>query len=177
MKATASLPLHGRVGVDHRGDVVDQADVQLRHHVAGRGLAREHVGARHAARVGIALERQVVRDDLQAGQQLALVFVDALDLHDEHRVGRSRRRRSVARHQLGGVALVGLLDRVQRRPAGPRRRRTRSAPAAATARADRSSSNRCGCVSRRVSRGFACSSQRRGVTPLVLLLNFSGHSS
>ena len=32
------------------------------------------------------LSFRVVRDDLQACEQLALVLVDALDLHDEHRV-------------------------------------------------------------------------------------------
>ena len=81
-------PAHRRVGVDDRGDVVDQPDVQLGHDVAGRGLAREDVRARRVVGAGVALERQVVRDDLQAGEQLALVLVDALDLHDEHRVGR-----------------------------------------------------------------------------------------
>ena len=62
------LSAHGRVGVDDARDVVDEADVQLGHLVAGCGLAREQVGARNGRGVGIALQREVVRHDLQAGE-------------------------------------------------------------------------------------------------------------
>ena len=52
----------------------------------------------------------IERDDVQDVQVLALVLVDALDLHVEQRVRIDRRCRCAARDQLGEVALVGALD-------------------------------------------------------------------
>ena len=75
------------VVVDDGGDGVDELDDELGHRVAGGGLraedesARGHVGA-------VAREDAVVEDDdVEGEQELALVFVEALDLDVEERVG------------------------------------------------------------------------------------------
>ena len=55
--------------------------------VAGGGLAREDLDARDVVLGRVGANVAVGRDDLQDVEQLALVFVDALDLDVEHRVG------------------------------------------------------------------------------------------
>ena len=55
-----------------------------------------------------------MRDDLQAGEQLPLVLVDPLHLHDEHRVGRQLDAGAARAPSSREVALVRLLDRVER---------------------------------------------------------------
>ena len=71
---------HVRVVVDDARHVVDQLDDQLRHAVAGRGLAAEDDGARHASSDGrIGLDAVVERDDVQQLEVLPLVLVQALD--------------------------------------------------------------------------------------------------
>ena len=83
-----------------------------------------------------------------------------------------RRRTSV-----GEVALVRLLDRVQRvEEVLVVGERLQALQARQLGQID-PARTRCALESRRVRRGFACSTQRRGVTPLVLLLKRSGHSS
>ena len=87
------LVAHARVGVDLRADGVDRPDDVLRHVVARRGLGREDEDA------GLHVERRVLQDaavkgeDVQQIQVLALVLVQALDLHVEDRVRGDRRRR------------------------------------------------------------------------------------
>ena len=76
-----------RIVVDHLGDVVDQLDDQLRLRVARRRLAGEDLHARHPVPRRLVADREVERDRLQDVEQLALVFVDALDLHVEQRIG------------------------------------------------------------------------------------------
>ena len=71
--------------VDDLRDVVDQLDDQLGVAVARRRLAGEDLYPRHPVAVGIVLDRLVQRDRLDDVEQLALVFVDALDLHVEQR--------------------------------------------------------------------------------------------
>ncbi len=60
--------------------------------VARRRLAREHLDARHPVAFRVRLDRLIVRHRLDDVEQLALVFVDALDLHVEQRVRRHRER-------------------------------------------------------------------------------------
>ena len=68
--------------------VVDQPDDGLGHVVRRRGLAGEDHGARHPVGVGLGQDGQVARHHVQQVEQLALVFVDALDLHVEQAVRR-----------------------------------------------------------------------------------------
>ena len=79
--------LHLAVVVDDLADAVDELDDELGGVVAGRGLAAEDDGARGLLALGIELEPAVEGDGVQHVQVLALVLVDALDLHVEHRLG------------------------------------------------------------------------------------------
>ena len=76
-----------RVGVDGCGDGVDQLDHQFGDVIAGCGLAAENERARGDLERGILLESVVEGDDVQHVEVLALVLVNALDLHVEHPVG------------------------------------------------------------------------------------------
>ena len=72
-----------RVGVDHRGHVIDQLDDQFGHEVAGRGLsADQHATGGPAVNIP-ALDPVVKMNDMQYVQQLAFVLVNAFDLHIE----------------------------------------------------------------------------------------------
>ena len=76
-----------RIGVDHLGDVVDELDDQFGVHIAGSALACEEEGGRRHALGHLAMVLQVVvqQHDMQDVEQLALVFVDPLDLRvEEH---------------------------------------------------------------------------------------------
>jgi hypothetical protein len=75
------------VGVDGRADGIDELDDQFGHVVAGRRLPTENHRARGDWIVAIVLDAVVERNDVQEVEQLALVLVDALDLHVEHRIG------------------------------------------------------------------------------------------
>ena len=87
MNTTLSRPRSRGVVVDDAADVVDQPDDVLGHRVARRRLAGEDHGARHPVGVGRGQHRLVAADHVQHVEQLALVFVDALDLHVEQAVG------------------------------------------------------------------------------------------
>jgi hypothetical protein len=140
--------------------------VQLGHGVAGRRLAGEQVHPRDGVQVGLVLDLQVRRDHLQAGQQLALVFVDALDLHHEHRLGRQLDP-DPPLHEHRQVALVGPLDRRQRL------QERLSSPSPAICRSSRRSRSiqllPMRELIRRVSRGLEYSSQRPGRDPVGLV--------
>ena len=82
------LVLHRGVRVDHARDVVDALDDRLRHDIAWRGLAADDDQARHQVGAVAAADAVVQVDRVQHVEQLALVLVDALDLHVEHHVGR-----------------------------------------------------------------------------------------
>ena len=79
------LALANRVGVDDGGDGVREADDLLGHPVTRSGLTTDHDGARHDFLA--VLDLDVKMDGVEDVQELALVFVDALDLHIEERVG------------------------------------------------------------------------------------------
>ena len=166
-------PVDVRVGVDRFADGVDQLDDPLGHEVAGSGLTAEDEGALRNRQPGILLEPVVQRDDVQHVEMLALVLVDALDLDVEHpvRVQLDARRRADV---LGQARLVAALDVAPLRAEGgvlderlqPAQARQVGQPAVTD-----------GAVQQLRSPGLASARKRRGVTPLVLLLNRSGHSS
>ena len=70
-----------------RGQVVDELDDELGEVVGGRGLAGEEERARRHVELRVLPQAIVEHDDVQRVQQLPLVFVDALDLRVEDRLG------------------------------------------------------------------------------------------
>ena len=64
---------------------MDELDNLLGRPVAGRGFSGEQHRARHRDFLSVFHNAQIVADDAQHVQQLALIFVDALDLDIEHR--------------------------------------------------------------------------------------------
>ena len=159
----------GGIGVDRRGDV-EELDDDLREPVGRRGLAREEKRPRGHVEVGVRAEAVVEDDDAERVEQLPLVFVDALDLAIEDRVRvddlPGRRAQPVGESRLG--LALGVPERSRK-------------PASSASGASRRSSARSviqplpmASVIASASAGFASSSQRRGVTPFVLLLNRSG---
>ena len=81
------LTLDLRVFVDAVADDVDRADDVFREVVAGGGLGSENEHARHEVERRVLQQAAVKREDVQQVQVLALVFMQALDLHVEERVG------------------------------------------------------------------------------------------
>ena len=100
---------HARIAVDDLGRGGDQADDELGEVIARRRLAAEHEHARLHGELGIGLEPVIQADDVQDVQVLALVFVDALDLHVEDR-GRIDDDAGALLDQTGQRGLVGVLD-------------------------------------------------------------------
>ncbi len=87
----------------------NKVDDVLCHHIGRGGLGAENHG--NGALGGLAcLDLQVLVDDIQRVHLLALVFVQALDLDVEHRVGVQADAVLVPGEQVGGGALVGRLD-------------------------------------------------------------------
>ena len=97
-------PLHVGIGIDRFGDAVEEADDQLGHVVAGRRLAAEYHRARRQMLAGAVLDAQVAGDHPEGVEVLALVFVDPLHLHVEHRGG-IHQHTGVAVDVLGEVML------------------------------------------------------------------------
>ena len=81
---------HGRIGIDDLGDVDGELDDELGLSVARGRLAGEDLDPGREVDGRIGADGVVARDRLEHVEQLALVFVDPLDLHVEHRV-RGRR--------------------------------------------------------------------------------------
>ena len=88
---------------------MDEADDELRHVVARRGLGREDERARHGVVVRVRQQTVVEDDDVEREQQLALVLVQALHLDVEDRIG-IKRHAKVGAHPVRKDALVGALD-------------------------------------------------------------------
>jgi hypothetical protein len=157
------------IGVDPAGDVVGQFDDQLGVVIARRGLAAEDLHPRHPVALGMAADLVIERHRLDQVEQLALVFVDALDLHIEQRVGIEPDAGELRRWSQ--IDLVGALHLghplAQRGIAGSA---SRSASFSASSRKPSPMASRI----TRVRPGCTACSQRRGVTPLVLLLIRSG---
>ena len=103
---------HGGVVVDQGAQLADQADHLLGHVVAGGGLRAEDVGLGGELRIGMILQVQVLRGDVQRVQVLALVLVHALDLAVEDGIGVDHLAGGL--FQIGGkLGLVGLLHVLQ----------------------------------------------------------------
>jgi hypothetical protein len=112
-------------------------------------------------------------DDVQDVEQLALVLVNALDLHIEQGAG-VETHAAIGLDQARQPHLVVVLDLL---PLGlelgvPRR----GAPACATRQLGDPAGPMVSVISA-FRPGLQLASQRRWVTPLVLLLNLCGHSS
>ncbi|MGY3645065.1 hypothetical protein ACVWW2_000356 [Bradyrhizobium sp. LM4.3] len=98
--------------IDDFRNVVDQLDDQLGVAVARGRLARKDLHPRHPIAAGIVLDRLVQRDCLDDVEKLALVFVDALDLHVEQR-GRIDLDAEPLADQARQRGLVVKLDRAE----------------------------------------------------------------
>ena len=105
------------VAVDHLGHVIDQLDDELGHDVARRGLAADQDAARGPLGRIPVLDAVVEVDDVQQVEQLALVFVDTLDL-DIEEGGRVEVHVAIPGHQAGQMFLVGLFDGAKALPEG-----------------------------------------------------------
>ena len=152
---------------------VNQFDNQLGHAISRRSLAAEDEGSGRQLRIGVALQTFQQGENVQYLQVLALILMQPLDENIKHRVRISlnpqlfvnicRELRFVI--PLDGSPLVAKVSIFKERlqPA-------QSLDVADPVRATRA-------VSSSASRGLLSTIQRRGVTPLVLLENFSGVSA
>ena len=77
--------IHLAVVVDHLGHAVDQADDELCHVVRGRCFGTEDEASRQHFAGRIGLDQTVKMDDVHDVEELALVFVQTLDLDVVHR--------------------------------------------------------------------------------------------
>ena len=155
-----------RIGIDHRGDVVGELDDQLGALVARRRLAGEDLHPRHPVLLRLRADRLVERDRLQDVEQLALVFVDALDLHVEQRVRRHAQpvracSRSASRHLLARAPSAYCATNSASSASGSSS--VQAARIVEHALAERAA------PATPVSGSLASYSQRRKVMPLVLL--------
>ncbi len=100
---------HNGIAVDDVGHVVDQLDDLLRHLVTGGRLAAEQDAAVAPVLLQVTAVNAVVEmDHVQHVEQLALVLVDALDLHVEQGVDREFDA-TLLPHEPGQPLLVVLL--------------------------------------------------------------------
>ena len=160
--------------VDRVRQIVDELDDHFCQPVGWRRFSCEKERARHHIQVWILTQPVVNDDDPQRIQQLPLVFVNALDLAVEDRIGihdLARRRLEPVGEAHLGFALCGQERLPKARNLAANGLRSRELvqvgdPAFADRSRDHSSQP-----------GFDWSSQRRGVTPLVLLLKRSGNIS
>ena len=83
-KHDLELVTHAGILIHRIGHIVDQLNDQLGHVVRRGRFAGEHDHTRHHIGLRITQDALVARDHVQEVEQLALVFVDALDLHIKH---------------------------------------------------------------------------------------------
>ena len=107
-----------RVVIDRRGHVVDQVDHRFRQPVARCRLAAEDLDARGPVAVRRLVDAMPQRDRLQHVQKLALVFVHALDLYVEDRIGIDAQPQ-IRQQPVRQGDLVGALGGVQPVQEGP----------------------------------------------------------
>ncbi len=74
------------IGIDH-GTQLDKADDLFGQVIAGGRLGAKEIGAGLELGVGVLLDIQVVLEDLQGIEVLALILMQTLDLHIEQRIG------------------------------------------------------------------------------------------
>ena len=75
------------IGLDEFGQLADELDDLLGDEVARGGLGAEEVGLGREGGVGVLPQGEIIVDDVQGVEVLALVLVQALDLHVEDAVG------------------------------------------------------------------------------------------
>ena len=92
--------------VDDVRDIVGELDDQLGPRIARRRLAGEDLDTRRVGRTGIALDLPIDRGRRDDIQQLALVLVDALDLHVEQRVRADDNAEPILDHRRQGLLAV-----------------------------------------------------------------------
>ncbi len=92
-----------RVAIDHAGDVMNQLDHQLGATIAAGRFAGENLDPWCPGRRRLGAHRLIKRDRLQNIEQLALIFVDPLDVDIEHRI-------RIDRHIALPVQHVGKAD-------------------------------------------------------------------
>ena len=113
-----SRPRIGRIAIDGAGEIVDELDDDLGELIGGRRLAGKKESARRHLELRVLAQPIVEHHDAQRVEQLALVFVDALDLAIEDAV-RVHRFAGSALEPIGkfrlGLAL-GLAEVVAQRP-------------------------------------------------------------
>ena len=81
--------MHERICIDDSRDIIDALDHVLGHDIPGGRFAADDDGPRHQV-VAVAAANAVIQVyGVQHVQQLALVLMDALDLHIEQHVGRN----------------------------------------------------------------------------------------
>ena len=96
--------------VDDGSHVVDQSNDVFGHRVARRCFACKDHRAWHPIGARVGQHGLVARHDMQQVEQLALVFVDALDLHVKKACGVHRHTRA-GQDVLGQALLVGQFYR------------------------------------------------------------------
>src|SRR5208283_1197035 len=164
---------HRGIVFDEGGNGVDQLDNQLRHEISGRCFTTDHERARRKVRLRIVFQTQIERENVQHTEVLTFVLVDTLDqnIEERFRVQFHANPLSNESHQaLFGaefhLAPLRLEVRVICEASKPRSScRSRSQPSPILLMMS--------CV----SLGLLMATKRRGLTPLVTLQNFSGHSS
>ena len=72
--------------VDHPGHVVDQMNNVFCHVVRRGGFTGKNIHTRHPVSGGIGFNAVIASDDVQDIHQLALVFMNTLDLHIKQRL-------------------------------------------------------------------------------------------
>ena len=97
------------MAVDQAGDHVDEADDLLGARVARRGLGAKDERARRDLVGRVRIDAVVQHEDVQRVEQLALILVQALHLHVEHRI-RIDLHALLARQPVGKACLVLALD-------------------------------------------------------------------
>ena len=96
MNTTFSSPRTAGSLLTTRATSLIELDDQLGVPVARRRLAGEDLDPRHPVPLRMRADRVIERDRLEDVEELALVFVDALDLDVEQRVGSTRDAQPVA---------------------------------------------------------------------------------
>ena len=111
-KNDLQLICYRRIVVDHKSDAVDIADNGLGTGIAGCGFCTEQVyGGLEVGQLSV-FQAEVDVHDGQSVQQLTLVFVKALNLHIEHKVG-IQLDALLLFQNLAKLLLLGALDGVE----------------------------------------------------------------
>jgi len=86
-KENAETAADGGIGIDGVGEVVDELDDEFGKLIGGSGFTGEEEGTRRHFEIGIIAKAIIENDDAKSVEELAFVFVDALDVRIEHGIG------------------------------------------------------------------------------------------